>query len=931
MSRISRFLSTLGSVLTAFAICTQSSSAQWDLQPPSTKIARTSGLTGSLSPRIISAGDLGRAPRSDVMEGVSLLLRQSAAQVDSLQTLLLKQQIPGDSDYHKWLAPAKYADLFGSDQSSLATVTAWLEEEGFTDISVDASRTSLRFDGTIAQIEDAFSTELHRYNVNGRVMIAAAREPKVPEAVERYVQGFRNLDEFQPQAQLASVRAAPKAEWDSGDSATHFVAPSDVTHLYNFTAVLSAGYTGTGQQIAIIGQSAIEPADIDHFRAAAGLGLRRLTLVLVPATGASVRKAEDELESDIDLEYAGAIARDSDLTLVYTGSEPNHNVFDALAYAVYEDIAPILSISYGVCETQLSESDRTLIERVLMQASAQGQTVIAASGDAGATACETPDARSNGVAQHGLAVWYPASSPNVTAIGGTMFDDAGSTSSWAEVNTDGGSAESYIAEEGWNESHASTQATLLGSGGGASAIFPKPSWQTGRGVPNDGRRDVPDISFDAGFHHDGYLLCSGDSAVPVKGSCEHGFFDSSGLQLVVSGGTSFGAPIAAGMVALLNQSIGAKRIGNLSPILYSLAEKNGGAFHDIIRGDNRESCMPGSQDCGPDDMEGFLAGVGYDQVTGLGTPDVGQLAGALALVTSIAVERPSIKLRELDSVVIAGTGAHIIAIVSDIANLGGEIQFSVDGSDSDPAIPVQGATVTFISPALSPGLHTISAVFTTFSGRTASSALMIQALASPPPIRAFTLSSSSLPAPFSGMAAFSITVHASEFYSGRVTFAASSANADLASNGCYTIQEVDIQASASAQSSLLVAYSQAACAKLASTQATNVLRFDQSASLSTVGSARQGALKRRAPSGYRFAAGLIEACGVLLLTGVRRPTKCGAAALIACLNICTFATGCGVKVNTGAVTAGSYSLVITGEDSKYSPSKASVEINFAAK
>ena len=168
-------------------------------------------------------------------------------------------------------------------------------------------------------------------------------------------------------------------------------------------------------------------------------------------------------------------------------------------------------------------------------------------------------------------------------------------------------------------------------------MFSKPSWQTGAGVPNDASRDVPDISLSGSPNHDGFLVCSQSFFVgvtPAVSSCTTGFRASDGSSLAVVGGTSAGAPAFAGIVALLNQKTGSNGLGNVNPTLYSLASTTG-AFHDITTGNNIVPCVQSSKGCptAAPFQYGFSAGAGYDQVTGLGSVNVTNLANAWAALT----------------------------------------------------------------------------------------------------------------------------------------------------------------------------------------------------------------------------------------------------------------------------------------------------------
>ena len=274
-----------------------------------------------------------------------------------------------------------------------------------------------------------------------------------------------------------------------------------------------------------------------------------------------------------------------------------------LEYAIDQNLAPVLSISYGNCELQTSSSDEAAMQTWAQQANAQGITWFAASGDDGGADCYGGESRAT---NDSLSVDLPAGIPEVTGVGGTEFNE-GSGSYWNSINSSNhASALSYIPETTWNDSVS--DGTPSASGGGASVYFAKPSWQTGTGVPADGARDVPDVALTASADHDGYMVYSGG-------------------KLSIVGGTSAGPPNFAGITALLNQyliSNGLQQsagVGNMNPRFYALAG-SAGVFHDITSGNNMvDPCMGVHQSCSSSSI-GYTAGVGYDQVTGLGTPDV---------------------------------------------------------------------------------------------------------------------------------------------------------------------------------------------------------------------------------------------------------------------------------------------------------------------
>jgi subtilase family serine protease len=372
-----------------------------------------------------------------------------------------------------------------------------------------------------------------------------------------------------------------------------------------------------------VGQTAISLSDTQAFRTASNLPTNNPQLVLVPGSGSSATCTSDLVEANLDVQWAGAIAKKAQILFVYVGVESgktcnttSYSVWDSLQYAVDQDLAPVISASYGYCEAGLGSQNVGIIRGWAQQASAQGQTITAASGDSGAADCDV-----NYPATQGLAVDVPASIPEVTGLGGTAFSgDVSSPSTyWSSTNNaNSGSALSYIPETSWNDTSSTNG--LSSGGGGASSMFTKPSWQTGTGVPSDDHRYVPDVSLNSSPAHDGYLICS-------QGSCVNGYRDTD-TSLYVVGGTSAASPSFAGIVAILNQATQSNGLGNINPTLYSLAASSTAVFHDITTGDNKVPCSSGSTNCpasAPFTI-GYSAGVGYDQATGLGSVDAYNLA-----------------------------------------------------------------------------------------------------------------------------------------------------------------------------------------------------------------------------------------------------------------------------------------------------------------
>jgi subtilase family serine protease len=587
-------------------------------------------LEGSLHPLTRPKFTTNRLNANTMMHGVSLIFKRSSAQDSALRRLLAEQQDPSSPRYHKWLTPEQFADRFGLATSDVAQVKNWLESAGFVVDSVAHSRTQISFSGSVARIESAFRTEINTFLVNGEQHFANGTELSVPAALADVILGVRNLDDFHPKPRNTGVHKIPATpDFTSNISGNHYLVPEDFATIYDVTALYGAGFDGTGEKIAIVGDSQITMSNIQRFRSLSGLPSNNPTEILVPNSGtATVPSTGEQIEAYLDLEWSGAVGKNARILYVYVGNKPNYSVWDALQYAVDNKLAPVISTSFGYCEQGLGQANALAIRSWAQQANSQGQTIVAASGDAGAADCDGSGVQA---ATQGLSVDVPASIPEVTGVGGGEFTgDSSSTSTtpyWGGTNDSAnGSALGYIPEQVWNDTSQSiaNNGGLAAGGGGMSAFFSKPTWQTGPGVPNDGHRDVPDVSLNASPFHDSYLICDGADETGIQ-SCTNGFRDSQNYLNVV-GGTSAGAPTLAGILALVDQATGSNGLGNVNPTLYSLVASVPNALHDIVSGDNKVPCTKGSIDCPSGGTIGYNAATGYDQASGLGSIDVYALA-----------------------------------------------------------------------------------------------------------------------------------------------------------------------------------------------------------------------------------------------------------------------------------------------------------------
>lgn len=591
-------------------------------------------INDSVPARARTATDAGTLAGTEALTGVTLHFNMSDAQQADLKQLLANQQNPSSALYHQWLTPTQFGARFGMSSGDLTKVKAWLQSQGLTVTAVAPSSNNVSVSGTVAQIDAAFGTSIHAMTgADGVSHISNLTDPSLPAAMASVVTGITGLNDFKPmsRAKVSHVRdTTVSAKYTSSISGSHYIAPGDFYTIYDVTPLLQNSITGTGMSIAIAGQTDISTTDVAAFRTASGLAANLPTIIQATGYTAGTTKADID-EAQLDVEWSGAVAPAATIKYVTVGASKTASVMDAVVYAITNNSAPIISTSYGACESSWGQSSLNAYDAYFQQANAQGITIVGPSGDSGATDCDYNVT----TAKQGLAVDYPASSAYATGVGGTMFNE-GSGSYWGTTNGSySGSATSYIPETVWNET--SVAGELSAGGGGASKYFAKPTWQIGTGVPSDQVRDVPDISLNAAASHDGYLFCS-------QGSCTNGYRDASN-NLNVVGGTSVSTPSFAGILALLEQTVGTTTgtatggLGNVNPMIYGLANSTyyGTVFHDITSGNNDSPCTTGSTNCPSGGSIGFTAGTGYDQATGWGSIDAYNFVTKWSLVSPVGV------------------------------------------------------------------------------------------------------------------------------------------------------------------------------------------------------------------------------------------------------------------------------------------------------
>jgi subtilase family serine protease len=668
-------------------------------------------LRGNTHPLAVAKYDRGMAPDDLPMQRMLLVLKRSSAQETALRKLLDDQQNSASPNYHKWLTPEEFGKQFGAGDADVQAVTAWLTQHGFGPAIVSKGRTVIEFSGTAGQVRDAFHTEIHKFDVNGDARWANASDPQIPTALAGLVAGVDTLHNF-PRHSMARVagpvsRDKKTGQFSSGKPLFTFpgsnggcgvpptycygVGPYDFATIYNVASLWNASINGNGQTIGIVGETDINPQDVSDFRHFFGLPGTKL-IVTHNGPDPGILQDGEETESALDVEWSGAVAPGATVNFVVTAATNTSLGVDLSAqYIIDNNLTTIVSESYGACELGVGTAGNQFYNQMWQQAAAQGITVFVSSGDNGGAGCDSHSGSPGTPSQFGLQVSGFESTPYNVSVGGTDFYDwTTAPTYWNATNaaTTLASAKSYIPETTWNNTCTNSVfgdvlgfsnsaeancnngqlynfvSTVGGSGGHSSCTtsdgqhpssctggYAKPSWQTAL-TPNDGKRDVPDVSLYAasgGPSGSFYVICEAD-LIQSGSSCDA---QDPSTQFLAIGGTSASSPAMAGIMALVNQKNGGRQ-GNANYVFYKLAGKqqpsgcnstsgSGSSciFNDVTNGTIAMPCITGSPNCTtstPGDEFGVLSGyatqTGYDRATGLGTINAANLVNQWSSATA---------------------------------------------------------------------------------------------------------------------------------------------------------------------------------------------------------------------------------------------------------------------------------------------------------
>ena len=646
-------------------------------------------LRGNTRPEAKRENDLGRVVDDQHLD-MYLQLKRSPELDLAAQQFVESLTDKTSPNFHKWITAAEYGQRFGAAPEDIATVSRWLESHGFAVNGVPANRMVIDFSGNAGQVREALHTEIHSVDVAGKRHFANMSDPQIPAALLPAVAGVVSLHDFMPQPAFV-----PRDQYT--ESSTDFpIVPGDLATIYNLAPAFAGGYTGQGQTIVVVEDTDLYSgtADWNTFRSTFGLSqYSQGSLTQVhPAPGSGPACADpgvtgDDVEAAIDVEWASAAAPNAAIVNAACADTTNFGGFIALQNILTNGgpLPSVVSISYGTSETLNGAAANSYINTLYQTAAAAGVSVFVSSGDADAA----PIDRGGHAATMGIGVSALASTPYDVAVGGTDFSDYASGTMPEFWNSSNGvylnSARSYIPEIPWNDScggsvtasfygFSTSDGTtafcnaypsftnVTGGGGGPSgcatgtqdivyavsgtcAGYPKPSWQSVYGNPNDGVRDLPDVSLFAsnGFWGHYYLVCIGCTAQA----------NWSGY-----GGTSVSSPIMAGIQALINQALGTTNVGNPNPVYYQIAHSEYGtsegraacnstngpastcSFNDITEGDIVVPCA-GRIDCytvgdglgllstsTTSFAPAFAAASGWDFATGIGSVNAFNLLSA---------------------------------------------------------------------------------------------------------------------------------------------------------------------------------------------------------------------------------------------------------------------------------------------------------------
>lgn len=567
-------------------------------------------VRGTLTPLLAHSRLKGPAdPQRRIALSIGLRPRNQGALSSYVQDISRAHTI----NYHRFLTPAQYSAVFSPDVASYDALRQFLQASGFTITHTYRHRLLIAFSGTIARVEQVFHVTINTYTApNGRLYYANAQDPQVPVQFAAAVQSISGLNDaarwqHQPLPEHPLVQKLLRPQVSAcPPHGSGYYTPDQLAGAYNLQGLYAAGDQGQGQTVALFELNTFSASDLATY--AACFGHSHTPIQVIPTGSSPVVTDSGAVETQLDAELLLSAAPQLGMLKVYETANDAADIMAQWAQIV-QDATPVVSSSWGICE-QFADSSMVTQENTLFTtAAAQGQSIIAASGDSGSAGCMFDDISHPSV----LSASDPSSQPFVTGVGGTSLTIAGTAS--------------YGSETAWN-----TQPNAANNGGasngGISLYWSSPSWQNAPGVSSSyssGQlcnapagsicRETPDVSLNADPNKGYMMYCT----LAVAGC-------SSSQPWIIAGGTSAAAPMWAAFTALANALSlrqGYFNLGFLNPLLYQIARnpaEYAADFHDVTTGNN--------------DFSGVNHGLypatrGYDMATGLGSYNAYALANTL--------------------------------------------------------------------------------------------------------------------------------------------------------------------------------------------------------------------------------------------------------------------------------------------------------------
>ncbi|MCI4335783.1 MAG: PKD domain-containing protein [Thermoplasmata archaeon] len=534
--------------------------------------------------------DLGPLSSTAALDVAVALAPRDPAGLAATTTL---EYTPDAPQYHTFLSPSQIAAQFGPSGDEYAAAVAYFEEFGLK-VTASPDHTLLLVGGSPVDVGAAFHTTFDAYHAPQGVFFNHPSAATLPDSVPWLgAYGLGNDSVARPDVRgPAGVSAPPVPTPAASCPSSAPYAPCEIQSAYNATTDLKAGDNGSGFRLAVVdtydgfeNQTVLE-GDLGDFTSNYGISLGSVQYLYPVPTTRNLNKTSTgwATEEALDLEWTRAMAPGATIEMTFA-PDPGAGLYGSVDWLVAHQAANVISLSWGEPDVGVynsfatpcssacnatSDGSYAILHPVLADAAAEGIGVFSASGDCGAAEGTNGDSTS-----------YPASDPFVTGVGGT------------DLKTSGGAYSSEVAWSGNSTGASSPGCANQGGSGGGFAPFARPWWQLAKGLPaSPDVRGVPDVAIDGG------------TSVEIV---ESGFF-------VGVGGTSASTVLWAGL-ATDADSFARGGLGFLNPGLYGIARNtsSNGTYHDVTSGWN-----------------GYSAGVGWDAVTGLGSPNIGRLFPQLA-------------------------------------------------------------------------------------------------------------------------------------------------------------------------------------------------------------------------------------------------------------------------------------------------------------